>query len=93
MLEAIVLGGIIGLWGFVWTRILTGPDHILGVLGRWTINWPEWIRKPLIDCPICHAGQVALWVSIAHFGTFSFEGCFSLVTVALFISYQASKNE
>lgn len=34
-------------------HVTTWDSHIFHKVNKFTENWPEWIRKPLFDCPIC----------------------------------------
>lgn len=31
----------------------TFKGMIFGGFRKWSKNWPEWIKKPLYDCPVC----------------------------------------
>ncbi len=52
----------IGLWAYLFCMVLSEPGEVFGWLKNWIDKMcPEWLYKPLIGCPKCHAGQVAFW--------------------------------
>lgn len=76
---------IVAAWAFIWTRLLTTPEHLFdfvrSTLHRLItknsqvslIGWRMKVYKVLIDCPGCHAGQIALIyqvVNLLKFGAF-----------------------
>jgi len=88
MLEYILTGFVFGMYGFVFNRILINPDGILSwwpLLVRRVIPW-KWLHKPLYSCMHCHAGWVAILISILII-ELSFWGCFSVVVATLFSTY------
>lgn len=53
----------IAIVAYVYSVILTEPGMILSGWYKYllSLNLPEWIFKPIIDCFKCVAGQMALW--------------------------------
>ena len=51
--------------GFVYSAVLTQPDHLLAWLDYQLSHLPWWAYKPLIGCPKCVTGQMALWSCVA----------------------------
>lgn len=52
---------------WTYTMVLTLPGHLLGPVKGWVTGWVnqhewrEYIMKPVILCPACVGGQIALW--------------------------------
>lgn len=47
---------------YVYSSVLTKPDHILYGLNRYAENHlPQWLYLPLIGCYRCTSGQACLW--------------------------------
>lgn len=62
----ILLSSFLSIGAFVFSQILTSPEHILGALDAWLErNLPEDLYKPVIGCQYCVAGQWALWEYLA----------------------------
>lgn len=66
----IILAIKLAVIAFCYSDKLTEPDMLLGPL-KYRITllitsfpWLEWVFKPLILCPHCVAGQMALWTWI-----------------------------
>jgi hypothetical protein len=63
---------IIGLWAWLWAYVLRQPGEIFApidaalqsILHPEREGWRMTLYKPLMGCPKCHAGQVALWWQI-----------------------------
>lgn len=54
---------LISLWAYLFCMPLSEPGEVFGWLRGWlNKRCPEWLFKPLIGCPKCHAG----WVAIGH---------------------------
>lgn len=51
--------------GFVYSGILTLPEHLLANLDYHASRLPWWAYKPLIGCAKCVTGQIALWYLVA----------------------------
>jgi len=62
-------GFLIGLWGFVWVRLLCQPGEVFDFVAKWVYEqtathdsqWAEKAYKAICGCAKCHAGQVAFW--------------------------------
>lgn len=60
-------GILIGLWGFVWVRLLCQPGEVFDFVPGWFMglagrgDWGEKAYKALCGCSKCHAGQIAFW--------------------------------
>lgn len=88
MFESITIGVIIGLWAFLWCSELTMPGEVFSFVRRWMNGLKnESLRKILIDCPKCHAGQLAFWWFFANDINHLFIG----VTMAIFTAYLLEK--
>lgn len=74
----------IGLWAYLFCMPLSEPGEIFGGLKNGLSKiCPEWLFKPLIGCPKCHAGQVALWFQVWNLWQNSeFSPPFILVSIA-----------
>lgn len=74
----------ISLWAYLFCMPLSQPNEVFGWLKDWIQRTcPDWLYKPLIGCPKCHAGQVALWWQVfcaVNYGEFSLP--FILVAIA-----------
>jgi hypothetical protein len=76
---------------YVYSKILTKPEMILGdaygYLSQVAVDFPktEWILKPLILCPLCVGGQLALWTFILY-GWLHLELVRSIIDVLFFLS-------
>lgn len=58
---------------------LSEPGEVFGWLKKWLYNaLPEWMFKPLIGCPKCHAGWVAIGHEIWHWN-FSENSLFLII--------------
>ena len=58
----------ISIWAYLFCVPLAEPGQLFGWLkGMLYKVCPEWLFKPLIYCPKCHAGQVALWYQVLQF--------------------------
>lgn len=55
-------------------HVTTWDSHIFHGVNKLTENWPEWIRKPLFDCPIC----MSPWWGMA------IQGVFNLIGITIF---------
>ena len=87
----------IGLWAWLFCRPLSEPGEGFGWLQNWLythvqVKGPlneqhsQMAMKVLIDCPKCHAGQVALWwqlVAWAKTGYFSIPFVLASIFVAI----------
>ena len=51
----------IALWAYLFCIPLSQPGQVFGWLKGLLSDLPDWLYLPLIGCPKCHAGQVALW--------------------------------
>lgn len=51
----------IGLWAYLYCKPMSQPGAIFYLLKLAASYLPMWLYMPLIGCPKCHAGQVALW--------------------------------
>lgn len=83
----------IGLWAWLFCRPLSESGEVFGWLKNWlyvtiivksrfSVNTGEALVKVLIDCPKCHAGQIAFWWQvIVCFRTGHFSIPFILVSV------------
>lgn len=62
-----ITGFLIGLWGFVWVRLLCTPGEVCDFVPRWAMpladgsDLGEKAYKAICGCAKCHAGQVAFW--------------------------------
>lgn len=74
----------ISLWAYLFCSVLSQPGEAFGWLAKWMHRaCPEWLYKPLIGCPKCHAGQIALWFQVWNLyknGEFSLP--FILIAIA-----------
>ena len=76
---------------YVYSKILTKPEMILGdaygFLSQVAMDYPksEWILKPLMLCPACVCGQLALWTLILY-GWLHLELVLIVVNVLFFLS-------
>ena len=89
----------IGLWAWLFCRPLSDPGQIFGWLKDWLyvklivksrlpIRSAEAVMKVLIDCPKCHAGQIAFWWQVvAHFQAGYFSIPFVLVSIFVAICF------
>lgn len=92
-METIFLSAKIAVIAYVYSAVLTRHDMLLGkVFGYATqmaAEYPatEWLLKPLLICPRCVAGQMALWVyPVLHCNTFSvFDFLFCISLSILFV--------
>lgn len=58
----LLISSVLAIGAFVFTNIITKPDHILGSVDAWAEErLPEFLYKPLFGCQYCAAGQWALW--------------------------------
>lgn len=57
----------ISLWAYLFCIPLSQPGQMFGWLKGLISRLPEWLYLPLIGCPKCHAGQVALWWQVVSF--------------------------
>ena len=87
----------IGLWAWIFCRPLSEPGQVFGWLKNWLYvkvmvksrmkqELSEAVMKVLIDCPKCHAGQIALWwqvVAYFRIGYFSVPFILSSIFVAI----------
>lgn len=85
--------------GFVYATILTAPDQILGGWKKFVHNTYDritgvdtpknqkyrWILKPIVDCELCVAGQVAFWSYVLILPWVSYYIYFLIFTVCLAI--------
>jgi hypothetical protein len=55
---------IISLWAYLFCLPLSEPGQVFGWLRNLIYQMPEWLFNPLIGCPKCHAGQIALWYQV-----------------------------
>jgi hypothetical protein len=83
---------VIGLWAWLWAYVLRQPGEIFAsfdalaqrILHPEREGWRLAIYKPLIGCPKCHAGQVALWWQIYDLCTVhTFSLPFIIIAVAV----------
>ena len=52
----------IGIFGYVWSNILTDDGMILNWFDKWSAKYmPDYLYKPIIGCAYCVSGQLALW--------------------------------
>lgn len=89
----------IGLWAWLFCRPLSEPGQVFGWLGNWLYavvvdnaslseNVSHPIYKVLIDCPKCHAGQIAFWWQVVtYFRTGSFSIPFVLSSIFIAICF------
>jgi hypothetical protein len=76
---------------YVYSKILTRPEMILGsvygFLSQVAVDYPstEWILKPLMLCPLCVGGQLALWTFILY-GWLHLELVHSIIDLLFFLS-------
>lgn len=67
LFTAILLGCITGVVAYVYAHLLTEVDMILAqpkyIASQWASRSKicEWILTPVILCPVCVSGQMALW--------------------------------
>lgn len=66
MLEYTFIATLCGVFGIVFTEVLTAPGMIFSFWARWLDKLPEWLAYPLGGCSFCFTGQVALWVYMVH---------------------------
>ena len=87
MTNSLFFGAIVGAWAVLWTEIMTEQGAIFGRLKTAYFELfgnserSEFFAKPLLTCPICHAGQLAFWGGFAWSFT-PFEH-FAAVVVAM----------
>lgn len=86
----------IGLWAWLFCRPLSEPGEVFGWLASWLYvnikvksrlsqSASDAVMKILIDCPKCHAGQIALWWQVVAYCR---TGYFSIpfVLVSIFVA-------
>lgn len=87
----------IGLWAWLFCRPLSEPGEVFGWLANWLYvnimvksrlsqSTGEMVMKILIDCPKCHAGQIAFWWQVVAFirtGHFSIPFVLSSIFIAI----------
>jgi len=69
MASELAIGFIFGLWGALFTKVLTYDDEIFGFIPRFFV-WLKgdyelrWWEKPIYVCPYCVAGWhlIAYWL-------------------------------
>lgn len=85
-----MLSIVIGIWAYLWCSQLTMQGQIFCFVRRWMKSIEsESIRNPLIDCPKCHAGQLAFWWFLINDVDFLFIG----VTISIFTAYLLEKYD
>lgn len=73
----------ISLWAYLFCVPLSEAGQVFGWLRSALSRLPEWLFNPLIGCPKCHAGQVALWWQVWNWHENSeFSLPFVLVAIA-----------
>lgn len=101
MIETITYAVIIAMWADLFTRVLTGPDHVFsfvpglyafictgrgGLVGQSKMkDWHRALAKPIFACAICHAGQVALWLYPVMF-EYNFSHHATFVVVSMWVA-------
>lgn len=89
---------LIGVWGFLFTREMTGEDDIFGFIQKsfWWFwekvdpcsnynKFTSWLAKPLFWCAMCHSG----WFAIVY-GIVSHQFSFWNIIISMFTSYVLS---
>lgn len=85
----------IAIWAYLFTGPLSEAGQIFGPLKSALyrlIGKKEWLFNPLIGCPKCHAGQVALWWQVwqySHTGIFNIQ----YVILAIFFAVILEKMQ
>ncbi len=51
----------IGVWAWLFCGPLSEGGEVFGYLRARLSVLPNWVFKPLIGCPKCHAGQLSFW--------------------------------
>ena len=87
---------VIGIWAALFTGTLSRPGEMFGwvpALYKWLVRnpadeypqgWRAVLAKPVYECGICHAGQVALWGYLLLYPyTWAFFDHFSFVVLAM----------
>lgn len=89
----------IGLWSWLFCRPLSEPGQVFGWLANWLYvkikvnsrlsdDASDALMKILIDCPKCHAGQIAFWWQVvAYSGTGHFSIPFILASIFVAICF------
>ena len=89
----------IGLWAWLFCRPLSEPGQVFGWLANWlyanlkiksrlTEQAADALMKILIDCPKCHAGQIAFWWQVvAYLRTGYFSIPFVLCSIFIAICF------
>lgn len=90
----------IGLWAWLFCRPLSDAGQVFGWLKNWlyvkvmvksrlSAEFGEAVMKVLIDCPKCHAGQIAFWWQVvAYFKTGYFSIPFVLCSIFAAIVFE-----
>lgn len=91
MLEFVLHSLSVGLWGFLFSSVLSREGEAFTFYHRAIDKLPFWIAKPLGRCGKCHAGWVAL---ITYPLRFEYNGLdhFGCVVFAIFIAFYAENR-
>jgi len=102
MTNIILVGLIFGAWGALWAGPLTfGGLFSFVPSAYWKATnggnvahdgWRAFIAKPLFDCSICHAGQVAFWAFLIFAPQYDLFHHFTIVVVAMASSGVITKS-
>ena len=89
-IEFILTSVVIAVIAVVFSAVLTQEGMLLNFLWKFLnkhIGNKPFLFNPLIDCPKCVSGQIALWYYlIAYWHEYSFIIHVSLISVTIFIS-------
>jgi hypothetical protein len=59
---------VLALIAFGYAVVLTDEEMILQPASNWlSERLPWWLWKPIIGCPVCVSGQLALWWTVFNF--------------------------
>jgi hypothetical protein len=82
---------LIAIFSIVWCWILTEDSMLTERVYLWLQkkleNKHNWLYNPLIGCPKCNAGQIALWFFLWHnWYDYSFINHIFFITTTIFLT-------